>query len=131
MKEEVKDVSHSSSVAATPCKPLHSQASGTDPKVAFSSEEKPSQPEDAAQQAAAKQQAVMALQKLFFEELGKGADPNAAAAQALIRLNQKRIESDENVDSMQHSHDSIHVRPPTPLIGGPRGHLSIRVGQLS
>jgi hypothetical protein len=125
-KEEVKDAGRSSNDLR-----MMSHAASSETSVAKATmttthaQNDETQPDVAAQQAAAKQQAVMALQKLFFEELQKGADPNAAAAQALIRLNQKPI---ENTEAAQSVHDSIHVRPPTPLIGGPRGQMAIRVG---
>jgi hypothetical protein len=127
-KEEVTDRGQSSNDALTASRPANSEASGSvqrDLTKPAPVQDNETQPDVAAQEAAVKQQAVMALQKLFFEELQKGADPNAAAAQALIRLNQKRIES---IDAAESVHDPIYVRPPTPLIGGPRGQLAIRVG---
>eukprot|EP00747_Dinoflagellata_sp_TGD_P183678 gnl/TRDRNA2_/TRDRNA2_38733_c0_seq1.p1 gnl/TRDRNA2_/TRDRNA2_38733_c0~~gnl/TRDRNA2_/TRDRNA2_38733_c0_seq1.p1 ORF type:complete len:352 (-),score=54.81 gnl/TRDRNA2_/TRDRNA2_38733_c0_seq1:117-1067(-) len=63
--------------------------------------------------ALAKQKAVMALQKLFFEELAKGQDPNGAAARALVRLN----------EAVAQKADAAPETPaPTyPLCGGSRG----------
>jgi len=130
-KEEAKDRGHSSNNALTASRRVNSEASGSVKRALTKPapvQDNETQPDVAAQEVAVRQQAIMALQKLFFEELQKGADPNAAAAQALIRLNQKRIESIASAESV---HDPFHVRPPTPLIGGLRGQLAIRVGMQS
>lgn len=51
--------------------------------------------------AAAKQRAVAALQKLFFEELRSGQDPNGAAARALLRLNEGKASGDLQSGALQ------------------------------
>eukprot|EP00746_Dinoflagellata_sp_MGD_P002531 gnl/MRDRNA2_/MRDRNA2_104940_c0_seq1.p1 gnl/MRDRNA2_/MRDRNA2_104940_c0~~gnl/MRDRNA2_/MRDRNA2_104940_c0_seq1.p1 ORF type:complete len:311 (+),score=64.55 gnl/MRDRNA2_/MRDRNA2_104940_c0_seq1:100-933(+) len=87
---------------------------------------------------ALKQQAVSALQKFFFEELKKDNDASGAAARALLRLNElaaadKEVESvpvPEPVPSPKADFKALlgsPPRPPTPLVGGPRGRRAIRV----
>mmetsp|Transcript_93988 Transcript_93988/g.166371 ORF Transcript_93988/g.166371 Transcript_93988/m.166371 type:complete len:444 (-) Transcript_93988:64-1395(-) len=46
---------------------------------------------------AARMNAVRSLQRLFFEEVGKSGDPNAAAAAALLRLADESRPSDEQL----------------------------------
>jgi hypothetical protein len=85
-----------------------------------------------------KQQAVSALQKFFFEELKKDNDASGAAARALLRLNNLAAAEQEKesaavpepVPTPKAEFKSLlgsPPRPPTPLVGGPRGRRAIRV----
>jgi len=85
-----------------------------------------------------KQQAVSALQKFFFEELKKDNDASGAAARALLRLNdlaaaeqeKESVAVPEPVPSPKAEFKALvgaPPRPPTPLVGGPRGRRAIRV----
>jgi hypothetical protein len=85
-----------------------------------------------------KQQAVSALQKFFFEELKKDNDASGAAARALLRLNELAAAEKEKeptpvpepVPSPKAEFKALlgsPPRPPTPLVGGPRGRRAIRV----
>lgn len=66
--------------------------------------------------AAAKQKAVMTLQKLFFEELAKGQDPNGAAARALVRLNETKAEKELCPTSEPPAANTTPIY--RPLVGG-------------
>jgi len=87
---------------------------------------------------AMKQQAVSALQKFFFEELKKDSDASGAAARALLRLNDlAAAEQEKEAALVPDPEPTVKAefknlvgsppRPPTPLIGGPRGRRAIRV----
>lgn len=87
---------------------------------------------------AVKQQAVSALQKFFFEELKKDNDASGAAARALLRLNELAAADQEKEATPVPEPTPCPKaefktflgsppRPPTPLVGGPRGRRAIRV----
>lgn len=87
----------------------------------------------------------MALQQFFFEELRKGSDPNGAAAQALLRLNElaagekeraaKPLSADLGPVAPEKKPEPQVVvpfsppRPPTPMMDGGRRRRPIRVSQ--
>lgn len=78
--------------AAAPPPPAAPAAAAPAGSVAQGASDKEQAPEDSAAVSeraaknAARCQAVASLQRLFFEEVERGGDPNAAAAKALLRL---------------------------------------------